>query len=44
MWAIEFMRDLTMHDDITGTLVLYDRDYDAAKRNVGVALNISCSS
>ncbi|MDY6343585.1 MAG: alpha-galactosidase, partial [Sphaerochaetaceae bacterium] len=37
MWAIEFMRDLTMHDDITGTLVLYDRDYDAAKRNVGVA-------
>ncbi len=37
MWAIEFMRDLTMHDDITGTLVLYDRDYEAAKRNVLVA-------
>lgn len=37
MWAIEFMRDLTMHDDITGTLVLYDRDYEAAKRNVSVA-------
>lgn len=37
LWAIEFMRDLTMSTDVTGTLVLYDIDYQAALNNVQVA-------
>lgn len=37
LWAIEFMRDLTMNPDTSGTLVLYDIDHQAAQNNVKVA-------
>jgi alpha-galactosidase/6-phospho-beta-glucosidase family protein len=38
LWAIQFIKDLTLNPHITGTLVLYDIDKEAAQNNVEVAM------
>lgn len=36
LWAINFMKDLTLRKDIVGTVVLHDIDHEAALNNVSV--------
>ncbi len=36
LWAINFMKDLTLRKDIEGTVVLHDIDHEAALNNVSV--------
>ena len=40
LWTIQFLKDLAYNRDTHGTVVLYDRDGEAARNNVAVARRI----
>ncbi len=40
LWAISFMKDLTLRKDVSGTVTLYDVDNEAARRNVSVGMRM----
>lgn len=40
LWAISFMKDLTLRKDISGVVTLYDIDREASRRNVSVGMRM----